>query len=242
MAHQYADNGRGNGDDGQPILQLRNVVKRYRTGDKVLTALKGVNFGVRPGEFVTIMGPSGSGKTTMLNVLGLLDRPSEGEVLFNGHDVTDFDDEQRTGQRRQTIGFVFQDFYLLESLTAQENVEVPGMFASAGGDGGRAAKLLELVGLGDRLDHYPNELSGGQQQRVAIARSLINEPQIVLADEPTGNLDEDTSHQILDLLSRICNTGAAVIAVTHDPLVSQYAEREVRVNDGHVSRVPRQRI
>jgi len=243
MSHQYAGNGHDGGGGQRPILELRNVVKRYRTGEKVLTALKGVDFQVSPGEFVTIMGPSGSGKTTMLNVLGLLDKPSEGKVYFHGHDVTGFNDEQRTGQRRQTIGFVFQDFYLLESLTAQENVEVPGMFAKDGGGSDRARRLLELVGLGDRVDHYPNELSGGQQQRVAIARSLINDPQVVLADEPTGNLDEETSHQILDLLGRICNTGAAVVAVTHDPLVSQYAGREVNVNDGHVTRgKPRQRV
>jgi putative ABC transport system ATP-binding protein len=235
--HQNGHRNGAGGTGGQPpILELRDVVKRYRTGNKVLTALENVQFDIHPGEFVTIMGPSGSGKTTMLNILGLLDKPSEGKVYFHGHDVTDFDDQQRTGQRRQTIGFVFQDFYLLESLTAQENVEVPGMFAENGGDSDRAARLLNLVGLGDRLDHYPNELSGGQQQRVAIARSLINDPQVVLADEPTGNLDEDTSHQILDLLARICNTGAAVIAVTHDPLVSQYAHRQVNVNDGIVTR------
>jgi putative ABC transport system ATP-binding protein len=222
--------------DGTPTLALRNVVKRYRTGGKTLTALKGVDFDVHAGEFVTIMGPSGSGKTTMLNVLGLLDHPTEGAVYFDGHDVTGFDDERRTRQRRRTIGFVFQDFYLLESLTAKENVEVPAMFSGAGDRSDRAERLLELVGLGDRVDHYPNELSGGQQQRVAIARSLINEPRIVLADEPTGNLDEETSHQILDLLGRICSTGAAVVAVTHDPLVSEYAAREVNVTNGHLTR------
>ncbi len=229
----YSTAGRGAARQ-QPILALREVVKRYRTGDKVLTALEGVDFDVNHGEFVTIMGPSGSGKTTMLNVLGLLDYPSEGKVYFDGTDVTDFTDEQRTRQRRQTIGFVFQDFYLLESLTALENVEIPSLFSSGGGSTDRAKKLLQAVGLGDRLHHHPNELSGGQQQRVAIARSLINDPQVVLADEPTGNLDGETSHQILNLLSRICGTGAAVVAVTHDPLVSDYADRQVNVTDGHL--------
>ncbi len=219
-----------------PILALQNVVKQYQTGGKTLVALEGVNFRVRPGEFVSVMGPSGSGKTTMLNVLGLLDRPTAGSVYFMGRDVTDFGDEQRTHQRRQTVGFVFQDFHLLESLTARENVEIPALFAGREGASDRARALLDLVGLGDRTDHYPDELSGGQKQRVAIARALINEPTVVLADEPTGNLDRDTSLRILDLLSRICATGAAVVAVTHDPLVADYAERRVDVVDGNVVR------
>lgn len=250
MTGGHEGNGRGNAgagagqhhpgtarERGESILALRGVTKRYRTGEKTLTALANVDFDVAPGEFVTIMGPSGSGKTTMLNILGLLDRPTEGKVYFSGHDVTDFTEEQRTRQRRQTIGFIFQDFHLLESLTAKENVEVPAMFAGRSPDvaGERARHLLSLVGLGDRTDHYPNELSGGQQQRVAIARSLINDPQVVLADEPTGNLDEETSIQILNLLTRVCDTGAGVVAVTHDPLVADYAERRVDVVDGNVT-------
>jgi putative ABC transport system ATP-binding protein len=218
-----------------PMLALQNVVKRYRTGGKTLVALEGVDFRVDPGEFVTVMGPSGSGKTTMLNVLGLLDRPTRGSVYFMGRDVTGFDDEQRTRQRRQTVGFVFQDFHLLESMTARENVEIPALFADREDSTARARRLLERVGLGDRTDHYPDELSGGQKQRVAIARALVNEPSVVLADEPTGNLDEDTSLRILDLMSQICATGAAVVSVTHDPLVADYAERRVDVIDGQIT-------
>jgi putative ABC transport system ATP-binding protein len=178
------------------------------------------------------MGPSGSGKSTLLNILGLLDVPTEGRVYLDGEDVTDLSDRRRTRERRRTIGFVFQQFYLLPTLTAVENVTVPKMFDRDPGTEARAKDLLERVGLGDRLDHRPSELSGGQKQRVAIARSLINQPRIVLADEPTGNLDRDTARQILDEFTLVTERDVAVIAVTHDELVNEYVDRTVELVDG----------
>jgi putative ABC transport system ATP-binding protein len=214
------------------VIETRDVVKRYETGAETLTALKGIDFAVEPGEFVSIMGPSGSGKSTLLNILGLLDVPSEGRVFLDGEDVTDLTDRRRTRERRRTIGFVFQQFYLLPTLTALENVTVPKMFDRDPDTEARARDLLERVGLGDRLDHRPSELSGGQKQRVAIARSLINQPRIVLADEPTGNLDRDTARQILDEFTLVTERDVAVIAVTHDELVNEYVDRTVELVDG----------
>ncbi|MEA5387460.1 ABC transporter ATP-binding protein [Haloarculaceae archaeon H-GB11] len=216
------------------VIEGEDVVKQYETGGQILTALKGIDFSVEPGDFVAIMGPSGSGKSTLLNILGLLDVPTEGTVRLDGEEVTDHTDKQRTLIRKQTIGFVFQQFYLLPTLTAQENVEVPRLFDDDEGISERAIDLLERVGLGDRLDHRPNELSGGQKQRVAIARSLINQPRIVLADEPTGNLDLDTGKQILDEFQNVTERDVAVIAVTHDELVTEYTDRTVNLIDGEI--------
>ena len=214
------------------VIETRGVVKRYRTGGETLEALKGIDFAVEPGEFVSIMGPSGSGKTTLLNLLGLLDDPSEGEVLLDGEDVTGLTDREQTAARKRTIGFVFQNFYLIPTLTAKENVEVPALFDHDPTVEERSVDLLERMGLGDRLDHKPDELSGGQKQRVAIARSLINEPRILLADEPTGNLDRDTGRKILEEFVEITERDVAVIAVTHDELVNEYVDRTVRLVDG----------
>ena len=217
------------------VVDARGLVKRYRTGGEILEALKGIDFKLEPGEFVSIMGPSGSGKTTLLNILGLLATPTEGRVELNGQDVTNLGDRKRTRLRKQTIGFVFQHFYLLPTLTAVENVEVPRLFDRDPGRTARARDLLTRVGLGDRLDHRPDQLSGGQKQRVAIARSLINDPTIVLADEPTGSLDRDTGRQILDEFQRIADTeDVAIVAVTHDELVNEYVDRTVRLVDGLV--------
>jgi len=217
------------------VVDARGLVKRYRTGGEILEALKGIDFKLEPGEFVSIMGPSGSGKTTLLNILGLLATPTEGRVELNGHDVTNLGDRKRTRLRKQTIGFVFQHFYLLPTLTAVENVEVPRLFDRDPGRTARARDLLTRVGLGDRLDHRPDQLSGGQKQRVAIARSLINDPTIVLADEPTGSLDRDTGRQILDEFQRIADTeDVAIVAVTHDELVNEYVDRTVHLVDGLV--------
>jgi len=216
------------------VIETRDVVKRYETGGETLTALKGIDFAVEPGEFVSIMGPSGSGKTTLLNLLGLLDDPSEGEVLLDGEDVTGLSDKEQTRARKRTIGFVFQNFYLIPTLTARENVEIPALFDRDPTVEERSVDLLERMGLGDRLDHRPDELSGGQKQRVAIARSLINEPRVLLADEPTGNLDRETGRQILDEFVEVTERDVAVIAVTHDELVNDYVDRVVRLVDGYM--------
>jgi len=216
-----------------PPLELRDVTKEYDTGAEVVRALKGVDFGVDRGEFVSVVGPSGSGKSTMLNMLGLLDVPTSGEVLLDGTDVTTFTDRERTDARKRYVGFVFQQFYLIDSLTAVENVALPTVYDRDRDATPRAERLLERVGLGDRFDHTPSELSGGQKQRVAIARSLINDPAVLLADEPTGNLDRETGRSVLDEFRRICDEErVAVVTVTHDPLVADYADKEVELVDG----------
>ncbi|USZ66844.1 ABC transporter ATP-binding protein [Halorussus salilacus] len=218
------------------VLETANVSKRYETGGEVVTALRDVTFGIDSGEFVSIVGPSGSGKTTLLNILGLLDAPTTGVVRIDDEDVTELSDRERTLARKRTIGFVFQNFYLIPTLTAKENVEVPRLFDRDSTLADRATELLERVGLGDRCNHKPNELSGGQKQRVAIARALINRPRVVLADEPTGNLDRDTGRQILREFVDICDNGVAVIAVTHDPLLNEYVDRTVELVDGDLRR------
>ena len=215
-----------------PPLQLRGVTKEYDGGGETVRALDDVSFEIDRGEFVSVIGPSGSGKSTMLNVLGLLDVPTAGEVLVDGRDATTLTDRERTRARKEYVGFVFQQFYLISSLTALENVMLPTRFEDDPGARERAAGLLKRVGLGDRMDHRPDELSGGQKQRVAIARALINEPDVVLADEPTGNLDRDTGTQVLEEFSRIKEEGVALITVTHDDLVAGYADRSVRIVDG----------
>jgi putative ABC transport system ATP-binding protein len=217
-----------------PVAALDDVSKQYRTGGETVDALDDVSLGVDAGEMIAVIGPSGSGKSTLLNLLGLLDVPTSGTVRLDGDDVTDYDDEARTMARRRTIGFVFQSFHLVPMLTATENVLVPTMF-----DGvdrrGRARDLLGRVGLGDRLDHRPDQLSGGQRQRVAIARSLINEPRLLLADEPTGNLDRETGRRILEEVERLSDeAGVGVVAVTHDELVTEFTDRTVELVDGVV--------
>lgn len=218
------------------ILRGRNVVKEYETGDQIVRALKGIGFGIAPGDFVAVVGPSGSGKSTLLNLLGLLDVPTRGEVTLEGENVAEFDDAERTRRRKEVIGFVFQSYYLIPTLTALENVEMPRMLdRTPEKTRQRATELLERVGLGDRLDHYPDELSGGQKQRVAIARSLINDPKLLLADEPTGNLDRDTGDQILDLFDELREEeGVAVVTVTHDDYVAEAADRIVNLIDGEL--------
>ncbi|WP_254274081.1 ABC transporter ATP-binding protein [Haloarcula marina] len=219
------------------VLDAQHLVKRYRSGDETLVALDDVDFALDAGEFVSIMGPSGSGKSTLLNILGLLATPSEGRLLLNGDDVTHLADRKRTTLRKRTIGFVFQDFYLLPTLTAVENVAVPRLLERDPNTTARARDLLTRMGLGDRLDHRPDQLSGGQQQRVAIARSLVNDPSIVLADEPTGNLDRDTGRQILDEFRRIADDeDVSIVAVTHDELVDEYVDRTVHLVDGTLGR------
>lgn len=216
------------------IVELRDVVKRYRHGDRTLTVLDGVDFSVEAGELVALMGPSGSGKSTLLNILGLLDEPSEGDVLLGGENVTHLDDDERTGIRKETMGFVFQDFHLLSSLTARENVELPLLLSDSFEGNGKPQRMLERVGLGHRHRHYPSELSGGQQQRVAIARALVTEPALILADEPTGNLDRETGTRILDEIETAASTGVGVVIATHDPKVDDYATRTVGISEGRL--------
>ncbi|SDD76326.1 ABC transporter ATP-binding protein [Natrinema hispanicum] len=217
------------------VIALTDVVKRYQTGHETVEALKDVDFRAERGEMVTIIGPSGSGKSTLLNMIGLLDTPTEGQIRLDGRDVTDFTEDELTEERRSEIGFVFQDFHLLPMLTATENVELPTMWDTSVDRHDRAVDLLHRVGLGDRLDHRPDQLSGGQRQRVAIARALINEPDILLADEPTGNLDQDTGRTILEELTRLKeDENIAIVSVTHDEQMIGYADRVVRLIDGEI--------
>ena len=217
------------------VIRLTGVTKRYDTEAEIIEALNAVDFRAERGEMVVVTGPSGSGKSTMLNMIGLLDSPTEGTVHLDGRNVTDFSEDERTEERRSQLGFVFQDFHLLPMLTAAENVELPSMWDTDVDRRDRAVDLLRRVRLGDRLSHTPDELSGGQKQRVAIARSLINEPDILLADEPTGNLDQETGETVLDEITRLKNEeNIAVVAITHDEQLVGYADRVVRLVDGVV--------
>ncbi len=223
------------------VIELDDVVKRYQSGEETIEALKYVDFSAERGEMVTVIGPSGSGKSTMLNMIGLLDNPTEGSIRLDGRDVTDFTEDELTEERRTGIGFVFQDFHLLPMLTATENVELPSMWDTSVDRHDRAVELLRRVGLGDRLEHTPGQLSGGQQQRVAIARSLINEPDILLADEPTGNLDQDTGETILTELTRLKeDENVAIVSVTHDEQMLDYTDSTVRIVDGVIQEVSRE--
>jgi len=217
------------------VIELVDVVKQYESGEELITALDDVTFQATHGEMVTIIGPSGSGKSTLLNMIGLLDTPTDGSVRLNGRDVTDCSPDALTEERRSEIGFVFQDYHLLPMLTATENVELPTMWEPQLHKHDRAVDLLTRVGLNDRLSHQPTQLSGGQRQRVAIARALINEPDVLLADEPTGNLDQETGATILDELTRLKETeDIAIVAVTHDEQLVEYADRVVELVDGTI--------
>ena len=217
------------------VIELEAVVKHYEVGGETVAALKGVDFEASAGEFVTVLGPSGSGKSTMLNMIGLLDTPTGGTVRHQGRDVSTLSEDDLTEERRSGIGFVFQEFHLLPMLTAVENVELPSMWDPSVDRHGRAVSLLERVGLGDRLDHRSSQLSGGQRQRVAIARALINEPHIVLADEPTGNLDRATGRDVLEEFTRLkVEEDVAIVAVTHDEQLRDYADRTVELVDGRI--------
>jgi putative ABC transport system ATP-binding protein len=217
------------------VISASDAVREYESGDRTIRALKGVDLAVESGEFLAIVGPSGSGKSTLLNLLGLLDAPTSGRVTVDGRSVSELSIRQRTDVRRETVGFVFQSFFLIPTLTARENVTVPGL-VRGDRDGllERADRLLERVGLADRAEHYPDELSGGQKQRVAIARSLVNEPDILLADEPTGNLDRKTGAQVLDIFEEVAGEGVPVLTVTHDEQVTDYADRTVELVDGRI--------
>ena len=218
------------------VIELHDVKKVYEVGTKVY-ALNGVTMSVKRGEFVAIMGPSGSGKSTLLNLIGCLDKPTEGRVIINGVDTSSLTDKQLTELRRDTIGFIFQQYNLVPTLTAFENVELPMIFkgvAKAEREK-RAEELLRLVGLEREMHRKPKEMSGGQQQRVAIARALANNPSILLCDEPTGNLDTKNGRAIMKLIKSLNDEGVTVVLVTHDPAVAEFAERSVRIVDGRLA-------
>ncbi len=215
-------------------IVLKNVVKKYTIGEETVAALADVSLEVKDGEFVAIMGPSGSGKSTMMNILGCLDRPTSGSYQLDGHEVATLDDDELARTRNKRIGFVFQNFNLLARMSALDNVALPLIYARVGTAErqSRAAALLEQVGLGARMHHVPNELSGGQRQRVAIARALVNDPSIVMADEPTGNLDSRSSVDIMHLFTNLHRQGKTIILVTHEPDIAAFADRMLTVRDG----------
>ena len=219
-------------------VSLSDVRKTYHVGEPV-HALDGVSLEIPRGSYTAIMGPSGSGKSTLMNLVGCLDTPTDGEVVVGGREVTGLDDRERTSLRGTEVGFVFQTFNLMPRLNALENVALPQLFQGVGREErlDRARALLERVGLGDRIDHVPNELSGGQRQRVALARALVNDPAIVLADEPSGNLDTETEADVLDLFAEFHDVGTTMIVVTHERHVAERAERIVHLLDGRIERV-----
>ena len=222
--------------ENQVLIKLQDIGKRYVIGSEEIFALRGVDLEIYKGEFVALMGPSGSGKSTLMNILGCLDTPTKGTYILNGTDVSNLNDNELAEIRNKEIGFVFQTFNLLPRSTALDNVALPLVYAgySRTERNERALKTLESVGLADRTDHKPNELSGGQRQRVAIARALINNPSIILADEPTGNLDTKTSYEIMELMEKIHEEGNTVIIVTHEEDIARRAHRIVRLRDGVV--------
>lgn len=218
------------------MIEIKNLNKYYINGEMKLHALKNINFFIEKGEFVAIMGSSGSGKSTMMNILGCLDHTFDGIYILDKIDISKLKDEELSKIRNQKIGFVFQSFNLLSKLSALENVELPLVYAGVHHKErvDKAKAVLEKVGLGDRLNHKPNELSGGQRQRVAIARALVNEPAIILADEPTGNLDSTSEKEILELFKELNNQGKTIVIVTHEPEVGKSCKRVIRFKDGEI--------
>jgi len=217
------------------MLVARDLTKEYRSGENRLAVLRDVSFSIQQGAFVAIVGPSGSGKTTLLGLLAGLDTPTHGRVILDDADLTGMDEDQRARLRGEKVGFVFQSFQLISTLTALENVQVPLELRGDAGATARARELLGRVGLGDRLDHFPTQLSGGEQQRVAIARAFANSPRILFADEPTGNLDSDTGAHIVELLEALNRESkTTIILVTHDLTLAGHAERIIRLSDGRV--------
>jgi putative ABC transport system ATP-binding protein len=222
------------------LIEITELAKVYGAGDTAVHALQGINATVTRGEFVAVMGPSGSGKSTLMNILGCLDRPTGGTYMLGDEDVSRLSKNDLAGVRNRQIGFVFQSYNLLPRLTAAKNVMLPLLYnghqrLSDGECYERAVAALESVGLGDRVQHRPNELSGGQQQRVAIARALVNNPSIILADEPTGNLDTQSSQEIMDLLHQLHDRGATIVMVTHEPDIGDHAERVIHLRDGRIA-------
>ncbi|HLU51836.1 MAG TPA: ABC transporter ATP-binding protein [Flavobacteriaceae bacterium] len=224
------------------VIKIRNIKRDFKMGQEILHVLKGIDLDIIKGEYVALMGPSGSGKSTLMNILGCLDSPTSGEYELNGSKVSDMSDDQLAEIRNKEIGFIFQTFNLLPRTTALENVALPMIYAGINKEERtkRAKQVLTDVGLSDRMDHKPNELSGGQRQRVAVARALVNNPSIILADEPTGNLDTKTSIEIMNLIDNIHQGGNTVILVTHEEDIAQRAKRIIRLRDGMIESDTRQ--
>lgn len=220
----------------KPVIKVEDLTKVYQMGSQEVRALDGVTFDVMENEYIAIMGPSGSGKSTLMNLIGCLDTPTSGTYILNGEDVSQFDDADLAEVRNREIGFVFQTFNLLPRTDCLSNVELPLIYSGIKTSERyeRAAKTLERVGLGDRINHKPNELSGGQRQRVAIARALVNNPSILLADEPTGNLDTQTGNEIMMLFEELYRMGNTIIVVTHEPEIAEHARRIIRLRDGKI--------
>jgi putative ABC transport system ATP-binding protein len=227
----------------QKLIEIAGLTKVYGKGEIAIRALCGIDVGVERGEFVAVMGPSGSGKSTLMNILGCLDRPTDGTYVLDGEDVSRLSKDELASVRNRKIGFVFQSYNLLPRLNAVKNVMLPMLYSGNGNGNGhlteeeqheRAIAALESVGLGERVNHRPSEMSGGQQQRVAIARALINNPSIILADEPTGNLDTRSSDEIMDIFHRLHGQGATIVMVTHEPENGAHAERVITIRDGQI--------
>ncbi|MCD6205611.1 MAG: ABC transporter ATP-binding protein [Candidatus Marinimicrobia bacterium] len=216
------------------MIKLENIRKVYSTGKVDVEALRGVNLHIKKGDFVTVIGPSGSGKSTLMHIMGCLDKPTAGRYQLNGQNIQHLNDNQLSELRNREIGFVFQNFNLLPYASAYENVEMPLLFAGVGGKKRKekVESILKKVGLADRMDHRPNELSGGQKQRVAIARALVNDPNIILADEPTGNLDSTSGREIMELFVSLWEEGHTIVMITHDPRAKDYTEKVVTIIDG----------
>ena len=224
------------------MIQIHDVTKVYKMGDVEVHALRGVSLDIGAGEFVAVMGSSGSGKSTLMNVLGCLDKPTSGGYRLDGHEVSNLDSDQLAQIRNRTLGFVFQSFNLLSRTSALENVELPLVYSDIGTAERerRARESLERVGLGERLHHHPNQMSGGQQQRVAIARALVSQPKVILADEPTGNLDSVTSIEVMALMQELWRSGITILLVTHEPDIATFASRVIVMKDGRVRSDERQ--
>jgi putative ABC transport system ATP-binding protein len=219
------------------MIELREVSRIFTVGGQEVRAMDRISLTIEPGEYLSIMGPSGSGKSTLLNTLGLLDTPDSGSYFLEGQDVTSLDDNQLAATRSRTIGFIFQFFHLIPRLTAQQNIELPLLLAGVARRerNERSARLIEAFGLSTRQHHKPDELSGGQRQRVAIARAVINEPAVLLADEPTGNLDRHAGGEIIELMEDLNRKGLTLVVVTHDPEIGERAQRRIRVVDGRIA-------
>ena len=216
---------------------MKNIVKQYAMGDEVSTVLKGINLSVNEGEFLAVLGPSGSGKSTLMNIIGCLDTPTSGDYYLSGRHIFNQDEKTLAQIRSKEIGFIFQSFYLLQRQTALDNVILPLIYAGMGAKEReqRAKSMLERVGLGDKMYHFPNQMSGGQQQRVAIARAISTNPTILLADEPTGALDQKTGAQVMDIFNELNAEGRTIIMITHDAKIAKHAKRIVRILDGNLS-------
>ena len=224
--------------DPEAIIQIKDVEKIFQVGEIEVRALRGVDLSISQGSYVAIMGPSGSGKSTMLNILGCLDRPTRGQYFLGGEDVSQMDDDTLSAARGKRLGFIFQSYNLIAQLTVIENIQVPLIYQGVELKDyeERCKELAELVGLADRMDHRPTQLSGGQQQRVAIARSLVNDPLMILADEPTGNLDSQTEQEVLEIIEKLNTDGKTIVMVTHEDAVAERAQRVVHMKDGVIAR------